>query len=150
MTYITDLPAIQDMAFCLGKEGCLFITLCAIAERITHKPIDVLRSARELVNLKLLDYVEEDPSQHLKEAFFVKDRNLVLEYLTGIKGITTIKTHRLSKTEKRPYYIKYATTTVPPKTHFVLPDYNSLYHSLTVENGTIDCYYIIVVPKKEK
>lgn len=151
MTYITDLPAVQDMAFCLGKEGCLFITLCAIAERITHKPIDVLRSARELIDLKLLDYVEDNPAQHLKEAFYVKDRDAVLSYLTGIKGITTLKTHRLSKNEKRPYYMRYATNTSPIKTHFVLPDYSSLYHSLTVENGSIDYYYIVVVPTtKEK
>jgi hypothetical protein len=146
MKYLTDLPAVQDMAFCLGKEGCLFIVLCAIAERITHKPIDVLRSARELIDLNLLDYVEENPSQHLKEAFFVKDRDAVLSYLTKIDGIKTVKTHKLPKNEKRPYYIKYATDAVPPKTHFVLPNYNSLYYSNTVANGAIDSYYIVILP----
>lgn len=151
MKYITDMPYVQDMAFCLGKEGCLFITLCAIAERITNKPIDLIRSARELIDKGLLRYVEENPTAHLKEAFFVENRDLVLEYLTGIEGISFTKTHHLSANEKRPYYIKYARK-VEDKvyTHFVLPDYNSLYHSFTVENGTIDCYYIVVMPKKKK
>lgn len=151
MTPITSIPYIQDMAFCLGKEGCLFITLCAIAEKITQQPIDLLRSARALIDKGLLDYVEENPAAHLKEAFFVKDKDAVLEYLTGIEGISVMKTHRLSSNEKRPYYIKYARK-VEDKvyTHFVLPDYNSLYHSFTVENGAIDSYYIVIVPKSKK
>lgn len=146
MMYLTDIPAIQDMAFCLGKEGCLFFTLCVLAERITHKPIDVFRSARECIDLNLLDYVEEHPASHLKEAFYVKDRNKVLEKLTGISGISLLKTHSVPKADQI-YYIKYATTE-PIKTHFVLPDYNSLYYSHTVANGTIDSYYIVQIPKK--
>ena len=151
MTYLTDIPAIQDMAFCLGKEGCLFFTLCEIAERIIHKPIDVLRSARYCIDNKLVDYVDNNPTAHLKEAFFVFNRDKVLEYLTGIEGISTLKTHRLSKKDKRPYYIRYSkkdgeTTT----THFVLPDYNSKFYSLTVANGAIDAYYVIVIPDSHK
>lgn len=154
MTYLTDIPHIQDMAFCLGKEGCLFLTLCEIAERIIKKPIDVLRSARYCIDNKLIDYVDDNPTSHLKEAFFVFDRDKVLEYLTGIEGISTLKTHRLSKKDKRPYYIRYARkndddTTI---THFVLPDYNGMYYSRTVAEGEIDAYYVIVVPttRKEK
>lgn len=146
MKYLTDIPAIQDMAFCLGKEGCLFFTLCELAERIIHKPIDVFRSARECIDLGLLDYVDENPSSHLKEAFYVKDRNKILQYLTGIEGISLLKTHSTPKANQL-YYIKYATTD-PIKTHFVLPDYNSLYYSHTVANGTIDSYYIVQQPKK--
>ena len=146
MKYLTDIPAIQDMAFCLGKEGCLFFTLCELAERITHKPIDVFRSARECIDLGLLDYVDENPSSHLKEAFYVKDRDKILQYLTGIEGISLLKTHSVPKPNQL-YYIKYATTD-PIKTHFVLPDYNSLYYSHTVANGTIDSYYIVQLPKK--
>lgn len=146
MKYLTDIPAIQDMAFCLGKEGCLFFTLCELAERIIHKPIDVFRSARECIDLNLLDYVDENPSSHLKEAFFVKDRNKVLQHLTGIEGISLLKTHSVPKSNQL-YYIKYATVD-PVKTHFVLPDYNGLYYSHTVANGSIDCYYVVQLPKK--
>ena len=151
MTYITDIPAVQDMAFCLGKEGCLFITLCSLAERIIKKPVDLIRTARACIDEGLLDYVEENPSSHLKEAFFVKDRDKLLSFITGIDGITTIKTHHLQANEKRPYYIKYSRKLDDNKTatHFVLPDYNSLYYSFTVANGSIDCYYIVVLPKKK-
>ncbi len=152
MTYLTDIPAIQDLAFCLGKEGCLFLTLCEIAEHIIHKPIDVLRAARYCIDHKLVDYIDDNPRNHLKEAFFVFDRDKVLEYLTGIEGISTLKTHRISKKDKRPYYMRYArkideqTTT----THFVLPDYNSMYYSVTVANGEVDAYYVIVFPEGYK
>ncbi len=152
MTYLTDIPAIQDMAFCLGKEGCLFFTLCELAERIIHKPIDVLRAARYCIDHKLVDYVDVNPTAHLKEAFFVFERDKILEYLTGIEGIKTLKTHRISKKDKRPYYMRYSRkvdeqTTI---THFVLPDYNSMYYSLTVANGAVDAYYIIVFPEGYK
>ena len=146
MKYLTDIPAIQDMAFCLGKEGCLFFTLCEIAERITHKPIDVFRSARECIDSGLLDYVDENPSSHLKEAFYVKHRDKILQYLTGIEDISLLKTHSIPKPNQL-YYIKYATVD-PVKTHFVLPDYNGLYYSHTVANGSIDCYYVVQLPKK--
>lgn len=148
MTYLTELPAVQDMALCLGKEGCLFFTLCEIAERITHTPIDVLRKARECINLHLVDYVEENPTAHLKEAFWVFDRDKVLAYLTGIEGVSVVKTHSEPKKDQ-VYYIKYATTE-PIKTHFVLPDYNNLFYSHTVANGKIDSYYVVHVPDKKK
>lgn len=151
MTYLTDIPHIQDMAFCLGKEGCLFFTLCELAERIIHKPIDVLRSARYCIDNKLVDYVDTNPTSHLKEAFFIFDRNKVLEFLTGIEGISTLKTHRLSKKDKRPYYMRYARKDGDTLyTHFVLPDYNSMYYSRTVAEGEIDAYYVVVFPPDYK
>lgn len=145
---ITEIPAIQDLAYCLGSEGCLFITICAIAEKITKQPIDLVRKARECIDRGLLDYVEEHPMAHLKEAFWVKDRDALLEYLTGIEGIKFCKTHSQPKPEQL-YYIKYATTS-PVRTHFVLPDYDSLYYSCTRHNGKIDCYYVVQLPKKKK
>lgn len=153
MKYITDLPAVQDMAYCLGKEGCLFITLCAIAERIIKAPIDLLRAARECIDLQYLEYVEDNPTAHLKEAFYVRDRNAILAYLTGIPNITTIKTHRLTKKETRPYYIKYArrgSNNEVLSTHFVLPDYNSLYKSFTVQYGVPEDYYIVNIPEHKE
>ena len=151
MTYLTDIPHIQDMAFCLGKEGCLFFTLCEIAERITHKPIDVLRSARYCIEHKLVDYVDTNPTAHLKEAFFVFERDKVLAYLTGIEGISTLKTHRLSKKDKRPYYMRYSRKDGDLLyTHFVLPDYNGMYYSRTVAEGAVDAYYVIILPPNYK
>lgn len=148
MTYLTEIPAIQDMSLCLGKEGCLFYTLCEIAERIMHTPIDVLRKARECIDLHLVDYVDENPTAHLKEAFWVFDRDKTLSYLTGIEGITITKTHSVPK-KTQLYYIKYATTD-PVKTHFVLPDYNSMFYSFTVANGKIDSYYVVSIPERKK
>ena len=39
---ITKIPAVQDLAWCLGSDGCYFICLCAIAEEITGKEIDLI------------------------------------------------------------------------------------------------------------
>ena len=53
---ITEIKAIQDLANCVGTDGCYFICLCAVAEKITGKEIDVLRSAWKAIELKLIDY----------------------------------------------------------------------------------------------
>ena len=140
---IKDIPHVQDMAYCLGQEGCLFITLCILAERIANVRVDLLRKAHEVIQQGLVDYIYTEPRNHLKEAFFVNSRDLLLSFLTGIEGITTKKVKQLPRNYKGYYYIQYRNGNY---THFVLPDYNSMYYSATVEKGEIEYYVLVNVP----
>ena len=36
---ITEIKAIQDLADCIGTDGCYFICLCTVAEKITGKTV---------------------------------------------------------------------------------------------------------------
>ena len=142
---IKQIPHIQDLAYCLGMEGCLFITLCAIAEQIANTPIDLLRTAIRLIDLGLMDYVYTEPRNHLREAFYINDRNKVLDTLTGKTGITTKKVKQLPRNYKGLYYIQYRNGNY---THFILPDYNSLYYSATVAKGEVEYYVLVNLPKE--
>lgn len=142
---IKQIPHVQDLAYCLGQEGCLFITLCAIAEQIANTPIDLLRTAIRLVDLGLMDYVYTEPRNHLREAFYIRDRNKVLDVLTNKNGITTKKVKQLLHNYKGLYYIQYRNGNY---THFILPDYNSMYYSATVAKGEVEYYVLVNLPKE--
>lgn len=135
---ITDIKAIQDLANCVGTDGCYFICLCAVAEKITGKEIDVLRSAWEAIGLKLVDYDLKRPRAY-KNKMFVFDADKVLEML-GCDGYYIEKVDALSKDYDGYYIVRY---TLEGSTHFILPDYNSITYSNTVANGRKSKYYLV-------
>ena len=135
---ITDIKAIQDLANCVGTDGCYFICLCAIAEKITHKEIDVLRSAWKAIELKLIDYDLKRPRAY-KNKMFVFDADKVLEML-GCDGYYIEKVDALPKDYDGYYIVRY---TLEGSTHFILPDYNSITYSNTVANGRKSKYYLV-------
>ena len=135
---ITDIKAIQDLANCVGTDGCYFICLCAIAEKITHKEIDVLRSAWKAIELKLIDYALKRPRAY-KNKMFVFDADKVLEML-GCDGYYIEKVDELPKDYDGYYIVRY---TLEGSTHFILPDYNSITYSNTVANGRKSKYYLV-------
>lgn len=135
---ITDIKAIQDLANCVGTDGCYFICLCAIAEKITHKEIDVLRSAWKAIELKLIDYDLKRPRAY-KNKMFVFDADKVLEML-GCDGYYIEKVDELQKDYDGYYIVRY---TLEGSTHFILPDYNSITYSNTVANGRKSKYYLV-------
>ena len=135
---ITEIKAIQDLANCAGTDGCYFICLCAVAEKITGKEIDVLRSAWKAIELKLIDYDLKRPRSY-KNKMFVFDANKVLEML-GCDGYYIEKVDELPKDYDGYYIVRY---TLVGSTHFILPDYNSLTHSNTVANGRKSKYYLV-------
>ena len=135
---ITDIKAIQDLANCVGTDGCYFICLCAVAEKITGKEIDVLRSAWKAIGLKLIDYDLLRPRAY-KNKMFVFDADKVLEML-GCDGYYIEKVDELPKDYDGYYIVRY---TLEGSTHFILPDYNSITYSNTVANGRKSKYYLV-------
>ena len=135
---ITEIKAIQDLANCVGTDGCYFICLCAVAEKITGKEIDVLRSAWKAIELKLIDYDLKRPRAY-KNKMFVFDADKVLEML-GCDGYYIEKVDELPKDYDGYDIVRY---NLEGSTHFILPDYNSLTFSNTVANGRKSKYYLV-------
>ena len=135
---IIEIKAIQDLANCVGTDGCYFICLCAVAEKITGKEIDVLRSAWKAIELKLIDYDLKRPRAYANK-MFVFDADKLLKML-GCEGYYIEKVDELPKGYDGQYIIRY---TLEGVTHFVLPDYNSLTYSNTVANGRKSKYYLV-------
>ena len=135
---ITEIKAIQDLANCVGTDGCYFITLCAVAEKITGKDIDVLRSAWKAIELKLIDYDLKRPRAYANK-MFVFDANKVLKML-GCEGYYIEKVDALPKDYDGYYIVRY---TLEGSTHFILPNYNSITYSNTVANGRKSKYYLV-------
>lgn len=135
---ITKVKAIQDLAYCVGSDGCYFICLCAVAEKITGKEIDVIKSAWKAIQNKLVDYDEKRPKAYAN-MMYVFDADKVLDML-GCKGYYIEKVNELPKSYDGYYIIRYTREGV---THFVLPDYNSITWSRTVAEGRKSAYYLV-------
>ena len=135
---IVKVPAIQDLAWCLGSDGCYTLCLMAIAEKITGKDIDVLKTTRKLIDSGLIDYDDKRPKAY-KNAMYVKDADKVLKVL-GCVGYHIIKVDELPKDYKGYYIIRY---TLEGNTHFILKDYNSITYSRCVAEGRISKYYLV-------
>ena len=134
---ITKVPAIQDLAWCLGSSGCYYICLCAIAEEITGKEIDLIKTAKRMIDNKILDYDWRRPKAY-KNMFYVTDADKLLKALGCKEHIE--KVDELPKGYKGKYIVRY---TLEGATHFVLPNYNSITYSNCVANGRISKYYLV-------
>lgn len=135
---ITNVPAIQDLAWCLGSDGCYYICLCGIAEEITGKEIDLIKTAKRMIDNNIIDYDWRRPRAY-KNMFYVKDADKLLKAL-GCEGYHIKKVDELPKDYKGYYIIRY---TLEGNTHFVLPNYNSLTYSRCVAEGRISKYYLV-------
>lgn len=134
---ITKVPAIQDLAWCLGSDGCYYICLCAIAEEITGKEIDLIKTAKKMIDNKIIDYDWRRPKAY-KNMFYVTDADKLLKALGCKEHIE--KVDELPKGYKGKYIVRY---TLDGNTHFVLPNYNSITYSNCVANGRISKYYLV-------
>ena len=134
---ITKVKAIQDLAWCIGSDGCYFICLCAIAEEITGKDIDILKTAKRMIDNNLIDYDFKRPKAY-KNMMYVFDADKVLKALGCKEHVEKVDT--LPKGYKGKYIIRY---TLEGNTHFVLPNYNSITYSNCVANGRITKYYLV-------
>ena len=134
---ITKIPAIQDLAWCLGSDGCYYTCLCAIAEEITGKEIDLLKTAKRMIDNKIIDYDWRRPKAY-KNMFYITDADKLLKALGCKEHIE--KVDELPKGYKGKYIVRY---TLDGNTHFVLPNYNSITYSNCVANGRISKYYLV-------
>jgi len=135
---ITKIPAIQDLAWCLGSDGCYYICLCAIAEEITGKEIDLIKTAKKMIDNKIIDYDWKRPKS-FKNMFYVFDADKLLNAL-GCKCYHVKKVDELPKDYNGYYIIRY---TIDGNTHFVLKNYNSITYSRCVAEGRVSKYYLI-------
>lgn len=135
---ITEIKAIQDLSSCIGSDGCYFICLCACAEKLTSKEIDILRAAYDLINKKVIDYDFKRPKAYVNK-MYVTDADKVLSYF-GLDNYRIEKRDSLPKDYDGLYIVRYTKEGI---THFVLPDYNSITYSSTVKEGRISKYYLI-------
>ena len=83
---ITKVKAIQDLAWCIGSDGCYFICLCAVAEEITGKEIDVLKSAKKMIDNGLIDYDFKRPKAY-KNMMYIFDADKVLKACPRVGSI---------------------------------------------------------------
>ena len=134
---ITKVPAIQDLAWCLGSDGCYYVCLCAVAEEITGKEIDLIKTAKRMIDNKIIDYDWRRPKAY-KNMFYVFDADKLLKALGCKEHIEKVK--ELPKGYKGKYIVRY---TLDGNTHFVLPNYNSITYSNCVANGRITAYYLV-------
>lgn len=134
---LTKIPAVQDLAYCLGSDGCYYICLCIIAEEITGKEIDLIKTAKRMIDNKLLDYDWRRPKSY-KNMFYVTDADKLLKALGCKEHIE--KVDELPKDYKGKYIVRY---TLEGSTHFVLPNYNSITYSKCVAEGRISKYYLV-------
>ena len=134
---IVKVPAIQDLAWCLGSDGCYYICLCAIAEEITGKEIDLVKTAKRMIDNKIIDYDWKRPKAY-KNMFYITDADKLLKALGCKEHIE--KVDELPKGYKGKYIVRY---TLDGNTHFVLPNYNSITYSNCVANGRISKYYLV-------
>lgn len=135
---ITKIKAVQDLAWCIGSDGCYFICLCAVAEEITGKEIDIIKTAKKMIDNGLIDYDYKRPKSY-KNMLYVFDADKLLNTL-GCKGYHVRKVDELPKDYNGYYIIRY---TLDGNTHFVLKNYNSITYSRCVAEGRISKYYLI-------
>lgn len=135
---LSKIPAVQDLAWCLGSDGCYLLNLMIIAEKITGKDIDVIKTTKKLIDLGLVDYDWKRPKAY-KNMMYVMDADKVLKEL-GCVGYRIRKVDELPKDYKGYYIIRY---TLEGNTHFVLKDYNSITYSRCVAEGRISKYYLV-------
>jgi hypothetical protein len=109
----------------IGRDGCYFLCLIRIAEEITGQRIDAIPVYLFAVDRQWMD----------AECYLVQPHR-ILEHLTGIKWMVRKepKTYIPLPGEKEVlrYECTVGRTTIG---HFVLPDYDPLGNSLTVQNG---------------
>lgn len=134
---ITKVPAIQDLAYCIGSDGCYFICLCAIAEEITGKEIDIVKTAKRMIDNNIIDYDWKRPKAY-KNMMYINDADKLLKALGCKEHIE--KVDELPKDYKGKYIVRY---TLEGNTHFVLPNYNSITYSKCVSEGRISKYYLV-------
>lgn len=112
----------------LASDGCYFLAICELGERIAHRPVDVVETA--VVAIK---------SEWVTSAFKVMHPDKLLEFITDRK-------FKVSSPTEKPagcmYYVEKWHNNRTGFDHFRLHDWDSLTNSVTVREGYIEDYRI--------
>lgn len=135
---IKDIKAVQDLSYCVGQWGCYLLCLCIVAEEITGKEIDVLKTAKYLIDNKIVDYDYQRPKA-FKNSMYVFDADKILELL-GCGDYKVNKQKELPEGYDGFYVIR---KTLDGAVHFVLPDYDPMTENIVSKEGRISAYYLI-------
>lgn len=135
---IKDVLAIQDLSYCVGQWGCYLICLCACIEELTGKEVDVLKTAKYLIDNEIVDYDWKRPKAY-KNSMYVKDADKVLA-LMGLKDYRINKVKELPEGYDGLYIIR---KTLEGAVHFVLPDYDPMTYNKVSKEGRISAYYLL-------
>jgi hypothetical protein len=115
----------QKIMETIGRDGCYFLCLVKLAENITGTRIDAIPVYLEAVERQFMD----------SDCYLVRpDR--IMELMTG-RQWTVRKVDRKYQIQGKELEVLRYERTVGRTTigHFVLPDYDPLGTSLTVQNG---------------
>ena len=132
---------LQSLALALHKEGCHFLTLCSIADewRADHdKPyIDLLWTMRALRSKGLID-----------DTFYVHDDGCrVLSILTDGQKWTRKDVEKLGHINDNDYTEAIYFNPRTQYRHFRRRYFDTLNHSVTVEEGYVESYRIYTAVK---
>lgn len=124
---------IQSRLNQIGSEGCLFLSLCSVAEDAICKKIDLIDVINEAFDYK-----------------WIKPDYTVLDALAMLRGLTgrdwTYK--RIKDTSKLPeigtmdYTVEEWYNPATRRTHFKRRDTDTLEHSVTTANGYLQAYRV--------
>lgn len=126
----------------IGREGCLFLVLCSIADEWNESQ----HNQRHVDILQL--YIQCRDKGYLAEGFFCNNPCKILELATGMEWKKQI-------VEKLPPVIDWKTYSVEKwvrivshgvcKTHFRRRWGDTITNSVTVQKGKIESYYLFSV-----
>jgi len=136
---IKNVLAVQDLSYCVGQWGCYLICLCACIEELTGNDVDVLKTAKYLIDNNIVDYDWRRPKAY-KNSMYVKDADKVLA-LMGLPDYKISKVKELPEDFNGLYIIRH---TLEGSTHFTLPDYDPMTWNKVSKEGRISGYYLLV------
>lgn len=114
------------------QEGCLFLSLCSIAEEVRRKPVDILDA---LAQCRKLGWVDE------LNNMAIDGQPRLLHYLTGLTWKREVLKKLPSRVPDEMYTIEKWVNPATRATHFRRRYVDTLKNSVTVQQGTLDSYY---------
>ena len=123
---------IQSLLKGASDWGCLFLSICSIAEEVTGKPIDFLYT---------LKYSRE--KGWLSKEYDVNDSLAILHWLTGKSVKREVVKEKRILQDNEYLVLKYFNKRTG-YTHFRREAFDTLINSVTVREGGVSQYYIYV------
>lgn len=130
----------QAIAKTIGAEGCYYLSLVYLAERIAHKSVDVIAYYEECVNR---GWMGKD--------CLILDGAAIVEDITGLKAVLHKEALDYVKGSKDYVITRYERpTTGLTYTHFVVGyrgkvEYDPLIHSNTAVKGQAASYRVLTI-----